>query len=172
MGQARRRTLAGIYPIPTPPPKDPQQLARMQPAAIKETTTMRTYDGRAIRGIEKQIVLTAIARLKASGDFDRDAFLQFLDEFYQYLANEGHIFKEPVPVTAEWIGSIADAFIDFFATWHRAESESGRQFLRDHPPRDDDDSWGAWRILIAELIDSGMLSYDEKTRLLRSLGQN
>ena len=57
-----------------------------------------------------------------------------------------------------------------FATWHRAESESGKQFLRDYPPRDDDGEWDAYRLAIAMSIDEGVLSYDERTRLLRKLG--
>jgi hypothetical protein len=120
---------------------------------------------------EKRIVQTAIARLKASGhDIDRDVFMEFLDEFYQYLENERWEFRKPDPVTAEWIRDIAETLIDFYSTWHRAESEGGRQFLRDHPPRDDDGEWNAYRLAIATSIDRGLLSYDERTGLLRRIG--
>jgi hypothetical protein len=70
---------------------------------------------------EKRIAQTTIALLEASGDFDRDALMQFIEAFYRRVANEGMGFTEPGPVTAEWIRSVAEMLVAGFATWLRDE---------------------------------------------------
>jgi len=68
---------------------------------------------------EKRIAQTTVALLNARGGFDHDALMRFIDVFYDCLADRSWGLVEPIPVTEEWIRSVAEMLADGFVTWLR-----------------------------------------------------